>query len=243
MSARAFSLAGNRRLVLVGLGLLAFVAVVAVLLVAVSPFGTRVAHGSGSGGGGCISTTGPVCHFTSTNAFATFDSVSSDGCTFTFASVQPFDSLTRPGNVTSQAVMVTINKFDNCQGIIMENASNFDPSTGQSDFTGTIQFGTKLSTATVVGTASMFDANSGALLFTASINITWQAFGATTTFISNSHSRSLGFIEDTHFSGDTRMAEASGTLTDETGANLATPATLNAELGNATSGTVQIVKS
>jgi hypothetical protein len=39
------------------------------------------------------------------------------------------------------------------------------------------------------------------------------------------------------------MAEASGTITDETGANLATPATPNAQLGNAKSGTVQIIKS
>lgn len=242
MSTRGFSWTGQRQFVLVGLALVGLAAVVAVLFVAASPFGARVAHGSGSGGGGCISTTGPVCHFTSTNAFADFDTVSSDGCTFTFASVQPFDSLTRPGNITSQAVFVAINKFDNCQGT-SENVSNFDPSTGLSDFTGTIQFGTKLSTATVVGTAPMFDANSGALLFTTSINVTWQGFGATTTFVTNSHSRSPGFIFNTHFSGDSRMAEASGTLTDETGANLATPATLNAQLGNAQSGTVQVIKS
>jgi hypothetical protein len=243
MSTRGFSLTGHRQLVLVGLALVGLAAVVAVLFAAVSPFGARVALGSGSGGGSCISTTGPVCHFTSTNAFADFDSVSSDGCIFTFASVQPFDSLTRPGNATSQAVFVTINKFDNCQGIILENASNFDPGTGQPDFTGTIQFGTKLSTATVVGTAPMFDSDSGALLFTTSINVTWQGFGATTTFIDSSHSRSPGFISNIHFSGDTRMAEASGTLTDETGANLATPATLSAQLDHAKSGTVQIVKS
>jgi hypothetical protein len=243
MSTRGFSLTGHRQLVLVGLALVGLAAVVAVLFAAVSPFGGRVAHGSGSGGGGCISTTGPVCHFTSTNAFGNFDSVGSDGCTFTFASVQPFDSLTRPGNITSQTVIVNINKFDNCQGIDLENVSNFDPSTGQSDFTGTIQFGTKLSTATVVGTAPMFDSDSGALLFTTSINVTWQGFGATTTFVTNSHSRSPGFIFNTHFSGDSRMAEASGTLTDETGANLATPATPNAQLDNAQSGTVQIIKS
>jgi hypothetical protein len=225
-----------------GLTLVGLAAVVGVLFVAVSPFGARVAHGSGSGGGGCISTTGPVCHFTSTNAFADFDSISSDGCSFTFASVQPFDSLTRPSNTTSQAVFVTINKFDNCQGTF-ENVSNFDPSTGLSDFTGTIQFGTKLSTASVVGTAPMFDSNTGALLFTTTINVTWHGFGATTMFVTNSHSRSPGFIFNTHFNGSSRMAEASGTLTDETGANLATPATLNAELNDSSSGTVQIIKS
>jgi hypothetical protein len=242
MSTRGFSLTGHRQLVLVGLTLVGLAAVVAVLFAAVSPFGARVAHGSGSGGGGCISTTGPVCHFTGSNAFADFDSVSSDGCAFTFASIEAFDSLTRPGNVTSQAVFVNINKFNNCQGTF-EDASNFDPSTGLSDFTGTIQFGTKLSTATVVGTAPMFDSNSGALLFTTSINVTWQGFGATSTFFDSQHSRSPGFIVNNHFNGDTRMAEASGSVTDETGANLATPATLNAQLGNSMSGTVQIIKS
>jgi hypothetical protein len=243
MSTRGFSLTGHRQFVLAALAVVGLAGVVAVLFVAVSPFGARVAHGSGSGGGGCIATSGPVCHFTSTNAVANYDSVSDDGCTFTFASVQPFDSLTRPGNVTSQAVFVTINKFDNCQGIILENASNFDPSTGQSDFTGTIQFGTKLSTASVVGTAPMFDSDTGALLFTTSIDVTWQGFGGTTTFIDSSHSRSPGFTSNTHFNGNTRSAVASGTLTDETGTNLATPATPNAELGDAKSGTVQIIKS
>lgn len=243
MSTRGFSLTGHRQLVLVALAVVGLVAVVAVLFTVVSPFGARVAHGSGSGGGGCIATSGPVCQFTSANAFGNFDSVSSDGCIFTDVSVQAFDSLTRPGNVTSQAVMMNINKFDNCQGIILENASNFDPSTGLSDFTGTIQFGDKLSTATVVGTAPMFDGDSGTLLFTTSIDLTWQGFGATTTFIDSAHSRSPGFISNSHFNGDTRMAEASGTLTDEAGNNLATPATLNAQLGDAKSGTVQIVKS
>jgi hypothetical protein len=47
----------------------------------------------------------------------------------------------------------------------------------------------------------------------------------------------------THFVGQSRSAEASGTLTDATGTNLATPATLGAELDNTTSGTVFISKS
>lgn len=243
MSTRGFSLTGHRRLVLVGLGLVGVAAVVAVLFAAVSPFGARVAHGSGSGGEGCVSTTGPVCTFKNSSAFADFDNVSSDECNFTFASIEAFDSLTRPGNITSQSVIVNINKFDNCPGGgIQENVSNSDPITGQPDFTGTIQFGTKLSTAIVVGTAPMFD-DTGALLFTTSINVTWQGFGDTTTFLDNTHTRAPGFISSNHFNGDTRMAEASGTITDETGANLATPATPNAQLGDAKSGSVQIIQS
>jgi hypothetical protein len=243
MSARGFSLAGTRRLVLGGLALVGLVAVVAVLLVAVSPFGARVAHGGGTGGGGCVSTSGPVCHFQNNFAFADFGSVSSDGCIFTDASVQTFQSLTRPGNITSQAVIVSVNKFDFCQGTQLESASNIDPTTFLPDFTGTFQMDTQLKTATAAGTAPLFDNTSGALLFTTTIQVTWQGFGATTHSIDSSHFHGLGFIMNSHFNGDSRAAEASGTFTDETGANLATLPTLGADLSNVTSGTVQIIKS
>ena len=243
MTARGFSLAGNRRLVLVGLALLALVAVVAVLLVAVSPFGTRVAHGSGTGGGGCIATSVPVCHVQNNSAFADFGSVSSDGCIFTDAFLTPFESLTRPGNITSQTVFVDVNKFDQCTGTQLESASNSDPTTFLPDFTGTMQFDTQLRTGTVTGTAPMFDATSGALLFTTTIQVTWQGFGSATHSIDSSHFHGFGFIMNSHFNGTSRTAEASGTFTDETGANLATPPTLNASLAYAKSGTVQITKS
>ena len=243
MSTRGFSLAGNRRLVLVGLALFAMVAVVAVLLVAVSPFGTRVAHGSGTGGGGCFPTSGPACQFKGNDANAFFGGVSSDGCIFTEAFIHPMASLTRPGNITSQAVFISIDKFDECQGIGLESASNFDPNTFLPDFTGTIQFGTNLSTASVVGTAPMFDGFTGAQLFTTTINVTWKGYGSTTKSIDSSHFHGFGFIMSTHFNGDSRSAEASGTFTDETGANLATPPTLNASLAYAKSGTVSISKS
>jgi hypothetical protein len=242
MSARGFSLAGNRRLVLIGLALLALVAVVAVLLVAASPFGTRVAHGSGTGGG-CISTSGPACHFSGNDASAIFDSVSSDGCVFTEAFIHPMASLTRPGGITSQSVFVSIGTFDECQGIDLGSASNVDPNTFVPDFTGTVQFDGKLTTASVTGTAPMFDAFTGVQLYTTTINATWKGYGSTTRSIDSSHFHGFGFIMSTHFVGQSRSAEASGTLTDATGTNLATPATLGAELDNTTSGTVFISKS
>ena len=243
MSARGFSLARNRSLVLMALALMAVIAVVAVLLVAVSPFGTRVAHGSGTGGGGCIATSGPACHMKGNDANAVFSSVSSDGCIFTEAFIQPMASVTRPGNITSQSVFISIDKFDECQGIGLESANNTDPTTFLPDFTGSIQFGTNLSTASVVGTAPMFDAFTGVQLFTTTINVTWKGYGSTTHSIDSSHFHGFGFIMSTHFNGDSRSAEASGTFTDETGANLATPPTLGAQLDNATSGTVFISKS
>jgi hypothetical protein len=238
MSMRTFSLRGKRRLMASILAVVGFTAMVAILAAVVLHSNVRVALGSGSGGG-CISTTGPVCTFKDNRAFADFGSVSSDGCIFTDAAIQPFQSLTRPGNTTSQSVFVFIEKFDFCNNVPLEEASNFDPTTGAPNFTGTIQFGGTLATATVNGTASMVDLISNTT-FTATINVAWQGFGTTTRFIDNSHFRAPNFIVNSHFSGTSRAAEASGTLTDETGTNLATSPTLNAGLDNTRGGTVQI---
>jgi hypothetical protein len=238
MSTRTISLRGKRRLMASLLAVAGFTAMVAILAAVVLHANARVALGSGSGGG-CISTTGPVCTFKDNQAFADFGGVSSTGCIFTEANIQPFQNLTRPGNITSQAAIVFIEKFDFCNGVPLEEASNFDKAGGAPNFTGTIQFGGDLATARVSGTASMFDFISNTP-FTATIDVAWQGFGPTTTFIDNSHFRAPNFIVNSHFSGTTRGAEASGSLTDETGANLATSPTLNAGLNNARGGTVQI---
>jgi len=238
MSTRTISLRGKRRLMADILAVAGFTAMVAILAAVVLHFNTRSALASGSGGG-CFSTTGPVCTFKDNNAFADFGSVSSDGCIFTDATIEPFQSLTRPGNTTSQSAIVFIEKFDVCNNIPLEEASNFGPTKGAPNFTGTIQFGGNLATATVNGTASMFDFISNTT-FTATINVAWQGFGPTTTFIDSSHFRAPNFIVNSHFSGTSRAAEASGILTDETGTNLATPPTLSAGLFNAQGGTVQI---
>lgn len=221
MFARMLNVSGKRRLVPLGLVLVVLAAVIAVLAVAASPLGHGVARAAGSGGS-CVSNAGPVCTFKNNAAFADFGSVSSDGCIFTEASLEPFQSLTRPGNTTSEAVLVFLGKFDVCQGILLESASNIDPSTGAPDFTGTLQLDSKLAAATVNGTASMFDSNSGALAFSATINVTWQGFGSTTRSVDSFHVHGPGFIAHRHFNGVSRAAEASGTLTDETGTNLAT---------------------
>ncbi len=239
MFARITSKLGKRGLVASGLATVALVAVVALLAVTLLPSNGRTAHASGTGG--CFPTTGPSCTFKNHSAFADFGSVSSNGCIFTDASLQPFESLTRPGNTTSQSVFVFISKFDACNQVQLEAASNIDPNTGVENFTGNIQFGTGLSTATVNGTASMFDFISNTT-FTTTINVTWQGFGPTTTSIDNMHVRAPSFIFNSHFHGTSRAAEALGTLTDKTGTNLATPPTLNADLANASSGTVQITK-
>jgi hypothetical protein len=259
MLTRAIGLRGKRRWVAGFLALAGCTTMVAVLATAFLYFNAKTALGSSSGGGGsCFPTSGPVCTFKNNVAFADFGGVSSGssvssnsgvgggggGCgTFTNVFVQPMQSLTRPGNTASQVVFVSISQYDSCTGMQLVGASNTDPNTFAPDFTGTIQFGTGLSTATVNGTAPMFDFFTGAQVFTTTINVTWQGYGPTGTSIDSSHFRAPGYIVNSHFHGSSRAAEASGTLTDGTGANLATPPTLNADLSNASGGTMLLAKS
>jgi hypothetical protein len=244
MFARVFSSSGKRRLVVVGLTAVGLTAVVAVLAIALVSLNARPAFGSGSGGG-CFSTTGPVCTFHSANAFADFSSVSPDGCIFTEAGAQPFASLTMPGRAATQSVFVFVFKFDNCApngGTTLEDATNIDPTTGFPLFNGTLQFGSKLSSATVTGTAPMMDFVTGQT-FTSTVTVSWQGFGPSTTFMDNSHVRAPGFLMNSHSTGVSRGAAASGVITDEAGTNLATPPTLNASLNTSTGGTVQLSHS
>ena len=237
MVTRVFHLSGKRRLVAAGL-----TAAVAVLVIGLVSLNARTAFGSGTGVG-CFSTTGPACAFKSNNAFADFGSVSADGCIFTDAFAQPFASLTNPGRTATQSAIVSISKFDACNGVLIEGASNIDPATGMPIFNGTLQFGSKLDTAAISGAAPMFDFNTGMQLFTSTVTVSWQGFGPTSQFMDNSHARQPGFMMNSHFTGDSRSAEASGVITDATGTNLATPATLNANLNNTKGGTVQLSHS
>ena len=256
MSART----GNKRRILVTSLGLSLTAVVAVLAIGLVFLNARTVHGSGTGGGGCFATTGPSCHFESNNASADFSSVSADGCIFTDVYVQPFASLTRPGGTATQTVVIFISKWDNCQGpsgcasvnsgtgggggcgVQLEQAYNYDPTTGMSIFNGTIKFGPKLDTAAINGSAPMFDNVTGAQ-FTSTVNVSWKGYGPTSTFMDIFSVRQPGFMMKSHTTGASRLAEASGVVTDETGANLATPATTNANLSDSKGGTVQFSRS
>jgi hypothetical protein len=241
MSTRTISLRGKRRLVAGILAALGLALVAGLLAVIVLPATGRPAQASGSGPGGCFSNTGPVCTAKGGDADAFFGSVSSDGCIFSTAEIQPFQNLTRPGNVTNQAVFVAISVFDACNFVQLVEASNFDSTTQDLNFTGTIDFGDQVSTARVQGTATMFDFVSNTS-FTATIDVTWQGYGPTTYAIDSLHSRAPGVIVNTHFKGAFRSAAASGTLSDGTTNFAATP-TLDASLDNISTGTVQIFKS
>jgi len=201
----------------------------------------RTAHASGSGGGGCAAPTGPSCTFKGHNASVDFGTISNDQCPiFTDASILVFEDLQRPGNTPSQMAIVSIQQVD-CNGILLEQASNFDPNTGLSNFTGTVQFNNGLTTGTMNGTATMVDNISGTT-FTSTIHVTWLGYGPSTTSFDHSHFRGAGFIVNNRFHGSDRAAEASGTFTNLDGSNLASP-TLNADISDSTGGTVLLSKS
>ena len=241
MSTQVVVTPARRRIAAAGLAVA--LAAAAMAVIAAVTFNTHNAAGAG-GGFGCISTTGPVCTFKSHVAFADFNAVSAfagggggGGCLATDAFVQPFESLQMPGKAASTFVVISLSTFNFCAQQNTECASNTDPNTGAFLFNGTVQFGLDLTTARVTGTAPMFDSCTGAS-FTASVDVSWQAFGPTSTFFDSNHFRSPGFSVNSHSKGASRQAVASGTLTDAGGANRAASPTDNADVENDSSGTV-----
>lgn len=217
----------------------ASVSLIAALALAIAGAIAPVAHGSGSG---CISPT-PSCTIRGQVANASFDSFDSTGTIVTSAFVSPFASLSIPGRQATQTIFVFVGHFNTSTGTMIDGASNFNLSTGLPDFTGTAQFGSNLASATVNGTAQMYDVNTGAPLFISTVNVSWSGFGPTSTFIDSSHQRGFGLLINSHFRGSSRAATAAGTITDATGANAAIGTTFNADLENSTNGTVQLSHS
>lgn len=222
-------------------------ALIAVLSVTFLNATARVAHGSGSGGGGCYAVSGPVCTFQGMNANADFQTFDSTGCVITDAWAYPYQSLTNPGQIAAQSVFVGITQYNICTnngyGGPVSGVTNINPATGQANFTGTAQFGGNLSGASVNGTVTMYDIATGAQAYTSTVNLTWKGYGPTNTFIDSQHSIGYGFIFNSHFHGTNRQATASGAITDASGANVANGTSAYAGLSNSTSGTVQLSHS
>ncbi len=230
MFARITSKVGKRGLVAGGLATVALMAVVALLAVTLLPSTGRTAHASGTGG--CFAISGPVCTFKNQTADARFES--SNGCVVTDTFAEGFDNLVRPGHNATQTAFVSIVQFDACSGTLLDEAFS-------QDFTGTVQFGKGLTTAAVVGTATMFD-DLTSTTFSVSINLTWQGISPINHFITVSHARAISFIFMSHFNGSTRGAEASGTISDGT-TNFAASPTLQATISDASGGNIQLVKA
>lgn len=230
---------GRRRALAATLTAAMLVALVAVVVGAAVALNARNALGAGGGGGGCFLNSGPVCTVKGQSANADFTSVSADGCIVTDAFVSPFQGVTKPGAGSATMVFVSISRYDVCTNTSIESASNFDPTTFNPSFTGTIQFSKTLGTASVNGTAQMFDNFTGAPVFVSTVNVTWTGFGPVSSMIDNSHFRSPGLMVNTRFMGTSVQALASGVVTDAT-ANLAAEPSPNGSLQNISNGTVVI---
>lgn len=240
-SIRFASARSSRLLIVLGAVLLA----AALTLGAAEVGGMRTALGAGGGGGLC-QPTGPVCTTKAHNAFADFEGVAADGCTFVDASVQAFEALTEPGHTTGTFVFVIMSEYNNCTNTFIAAASNVDPNDPNAvpAFNGTAQFSTPLGSASVVGTATMFDDTGVAAPWTSTINITWHGYGPTTTYIDTFHARTPGqFLILSHTHSTSQNAETTGVISDQAGNNLASVPTLDALIQNATDGSVTIVKS
>jgi hypothetical protein len=219
----------------------AAVLVAILCLAAVAVIGVRSVLGAGGGGGLCQpNSAGPACTVKAHNAFADFQTVSTDGCIFSDTSIEAFESMARPGQGTGLAVFINTFSFDNCAGQMVDAASNIDPATGNPLFTGTATFSTPLNTASASGSAPMFD-GTGTQLFTTTVSVSWQAFGPTTTYIDSFHSHVAGvYVTSSHTNSSTRGAIGSGLITDINGNNTAATPTLNALVQNAISGSVLV---
>ncbi|HEX5547097.1 MAG TPA: hypothetical protein VFX24_06775 [Ktedonobacterales bacterium] len=239
MSISAFRFSGKRRLITVVLAAVALIALIAV--VAFNIFHTRTAYGAGVGPGIC-SPNAPVCTINGNSGYADFGSVSSDGCITTDVALEPTQSFSNPGSTTDQFVLVFFSKYDQCNDVQIELGANFDPNTGNSVFTGASQFGNSLSSASVIGTAPIYDVNTGDLLFTANIDVAWQGNGSTLHNNDNEHFKSPGMIVTTNIHGTSRPAVASGVFTDETGTNVAAEPTSTAALFDSHGSQVIIAK-
>lgn len=222
----------------------ALMVVAAIVVATIATIGVRTALGAGGGGGLCQPNgASPACTVKAHNAFAEFESVSPDGCVLSDTSVQAFEAMTKPGQGPALAVFVMTFAFNNCTGEFAGGGSNIDPSTGTPLFNGTAQYSTPLNTATVSGTAPMFD-DFGNPAFTSTVNVSWQAFGPTTTYIDSTHFRIPGsYMTMSHDNSNTRNAVANGVVTDANGNNSTTTPSLQALVQDGVSGSVVIVKS
>ena len=239
LSVHAFHLAGKRRIIAISITVASLIAVAT--LTAALVIGTRTAHGNPVSSGLC-SPNAPVCTINGNGAYADFSSVSTDGCITTDVAIESTGSFTNPGHTTDNFALVFISKYDQCNNVQLELGANFDPVTGQADFTGTSNYGANLTSATVIGTAPLYDVNTGALLFTTNIDVTWQRNSAVThnNDVEIFHSPTINVT--TNIQGSSAPAMASGSFNDETGANAATLPTANAALFDSHGSQVIITK-
>lgn len=209
-------------------------------------------HASGTGGGGCYATNGPVCTFKGHSGWADFQSHSD--CVSSDVYVYISDDFSRSGATTMDSSWISLNasSFNNCTG-------DFSYGWGYAD-TGTVQFSQVGDTLTAQGTipVDMYSGNEGGTsagvagsgtgggggstsTATYTMNLTWKGYGTSSSSVSSFHYQTPGFITQGHYSGSSQNAIVSGTLSDGTTNFAASPSTYG-EWINADSGTYVMIE-
>jgi hypothetical protein len=188
------------------LGFLAVSALFATLVVV--PLLSGPVHASGTGGGGCTPTSGPVCTFKGQSGDATFESTTS--CTVTDIFVFANANFSRSGGTTQTSSFLNLSTEvqNTCTGAFSEGFGQAFNPTVQSTSDGlTVQGSVDVQTYNDDGTTSTT---------TYSVDLTWKGFGKSSRSVESSHFQSAGFVTQSKFTGTTQSALVTGTLSDGT---------------------------
>lgn len=177
----------------------------------------------------------------SANAF--FSSADPSGCIFTDVGVFASDDASishdppgPPNSFSGSGAFGFISQFDNCNSIQIVFADCFNSAPlADSDFQ---VIGRNLDSATLNTTLECFDFLGGGS-FNASVALSWTGVGNPVRQSGSFHFRQPGFIVNSRFSGTSRRAEASGSVSDGITNFTPNPA-LDASIQNVKNGDVVI---
>lgn len=163
-------------------------------------------HGAANaGGGGSFNFRGP-------SALANFSSVDPSGCVQTEVLVIGSDWVNRvePGPTDPFSfASVTVSQYDFCNGVQLLLAYGDATPLPEQGF----QISNQLDSATLDGTAYMFDEVSGTN-FNMDVHLTWTGSGERTRSNFHSNIHSPGCLINSRSNGTSRVAQAVGTISD-----------------------------
>ncbi|SEK07351.1 hypothetical protein [Paraburkholderia diazotrophica] len=170
---------------------------------------------------------------------AFFDSRSADGCMDTTVAVNAFSGTTRvvsssgTPHTTIQDLGVFVTVFDYCRQLLLLSAFGDNPQPA------TFQISPNLNSGHITGDVTLVDTVT-AITFDVQVDVTWTGNGQLVGSTLTQHTSSFpGGVVNTHFTGFSRPAVASGTVMSAT-TNYTPAASAFAELDRADSGEIDI---
>ena len=170
-------------------------------------------------------------------AQAEFESVDGSGCVVTDVFVQGQQVKEKNTPIPSGTLaLVSVSEFDQCtftQLVFADGSASLPASAFQID--------PKLNAASLIGSVDVTDILTSNT-FTVDVNVAWTGSGAIDLQKSHQQFKSGGFTVIDNFHGASRLATATGTVS-QGGTTLVSGDAVFADLFNSNEGTVQIVKS